>query len=172
MSTWILLRGPAREARHWGDFPRELAERVPPARIRGIDLPGNGILYAVPSPLHVAEMLASVRARAGTPPFTVLGLGLGGMVAAEWAHRHPAEVEACILVNGGMRPHGALHERIQPRSYAALLRCALQWQRHADAERIVWRITSNRPVDPALLADWIAWRREAPVAASNALRQF
>ena len=41
MSTWVLLRGLAREARHWGEFPACLASRLAGARLVAVDLPDD-----------------------------------------------------------------------------------------------------------------------------------
>ena len=62
--TWVLLRGLTREQRHWGGFPKLLAEQLPGAHIVALDLPGNGRLCAQTSPATVPEMAC---ARTVTP---------------------------------------------------------------------------------------------------------
>ena len=44
-STWILLRGLARESGHWGAFTAQFARAMPGCEVLALDLPGNGYLY-------------------------------------------------------------------------------------------------------------------------------
>src|SRR5262249_38708200 len=88
MSAWILLRGLTRESGHWGGFPALLGDAVEPARIVALDLPGNGALCAQTSPATVEELAdacrAELRKACVEPPFFLLGLSLGAMVATAW----------------------------------------------------------------------------------------
>ena len=107
------------------------------------------------------------------PPFYLLALSLGAMVAVAWAQRHPSEVAGCVLINTSMRPFSPFHQRLRPRNYAALLKLASgRLDEHA-REAWVLALTSRSVAahDP-LLADWVAYRRECPVSGRNALRQL
>jgi pimeloyl-ACP methyl ester carboxylesterase len=117
----------------------------------------------------VAACRAALAAQGEAPPFRLFGLSLGGMVAAHWAAAHPGEVPACVLVNTSMR--GAPFARLRPAAWPALLRIALA-RDAAAAEAGILRLTSNRPVDPELVAQWAAIRRARPVAPATAWRQL
>jgi pimeloyl-ACP methyl ester carboxylesterase len=97
MSRWILLRGLTREGRHWASFPERLGEATAADSVTLLDLPGNGREIFVPAPLCVADMMSFVRAQAIAvglaPPYRVLAMSLGGMVATDWAQRYPQEIE-------------------------------------------------------------------------------
>ncbi|SEA80255.1 MULTISPECIES: alpha/beta fold hydrolase [Acidovorax] len=177
MDTWVLLRGLTRETAHWGRFAEDFQSAWPGARVVSIDLPGNGRFHARQSPATVQGMVAACRAelaRQGVqPPFHLLAMSLGAMVATEWARTAPQEISGCVLVNTSFRPFSPFFHRLRPRNYAALLGLALL-PRSADAiERTVWRLTSNAP-DPrsAVIRDWVAARTLRPVSAANALRQL
>lgn len=176
MSTWVLLRGLTREARHWGDFPARLAAVCPGAAILTPDLPGSGRRHGQPSPARVAGLLAAVReevAAAAPPPYHLLGLSLGGMVALEWAARHPREVAACVLINTSLRPLSPFFQRLRPRHYPSLLRAAFGPAGVEARETLILGLTSRLAADrPALVQAWSAWRRECPVSPANALRQL
>lgn len=176
MSTWVLLRGLTREARHWGSFPARLAAACPGATILTPDLPGSGQRHGQPSPPTVAGLLAAVReevAGAAAPPYHLLGLSLGGMLALEWAARQPREVAACVLINTSLRPLSPFFRRLRPRHYPALLRVAFGLAGVEAREALILGLTSRLATDrPALVADWSAWRRECPVSPGNALRQL
>jgi pimeloyl-ACP methyl ester carboxylesterase len=182
MSTWILLRGLTREARHWGSFPalfdRELDSfAVAEERMMLLELPGNGRKNALRAPLDVLEMMTLVRSRAvalGMPaPYRLLGMSLGGMVGTAWAQRYPKEIERLVLINTSMQPFCRTTERLRPTAWPVLARLAGVWPNPATSERIIHALTCNRSdtvVDD--IAAWAEIRRTAPVSAANGLRQL
>jgi pimeloyl-ACP methyl ester carboxylesterase len=177
MSNWIFLRGLTRERAHWGGFISAFEQAVPGAHVIALDLPGNGQLCAVSSPLSIAEMVSHCRAELKKhdvqQPCYLLAMSLGAMVATEWAYQTPQEIAACVLINTSMRPFSAFYRRLQPRNYAALLRLALPGVGDAELERTVLRLTSNQvATHNAVVADWVATRRQRPVSARNTLRQL
>lgn len=176
MGTWVLLRGLTRESRHWRDFPEIFRREVPDAQVHMPDLPGNGKLFAQESPLAVGEMAQWCRTRMlaeGVPlPCHLLALSLGAMVAVEWAARHPEEVAGCVLINTSLRPFSPFYHRLRPGSYPKLLRLLLPGTDAGARERAILDLTSSRPGDPEVLEEWVAYRRQCPVSAANALRQL
>jgi pimeloyl-ACP methyl ester carboxylesterase len=177
MSTWVLLRGLTRESRHWGTFPALLQAHLGSAQAVTLDLPGNGRLNAQPSPAGVPGMAVACRAllreRGLPPPYHLLAMSLGAMVALAWANEHPGELQACVLINTSLRTFSPWYQRLRPRNYGALLGMALS--RDASAkERTVLGMTTRHPTADTsqLLADWVRWRRECPVTGANALRQL
>ena len=176
--AWVLLRGLTRESRHWGDFPLLLRSELGRPEVVMLDLPGNGLLHGEPSRARVEEMAAFCRAqlmrRAVDPPYHVLGLSLGAMVAVAWAAGHPGEIAGAVLVNTSLRPYCGAMQRLRPGAWPALLRLALLDGSPRMREETVLRLTAARPPADreALLRDWIAWRRECPVTRANALRQL
>jgi pimeloyl-ACP methyl ester carboxylesterase len=107
------------------------------------------------------------------PPYFLLAMSLGAMVAAEWAARHPEDLSGCVLIGtsfGGISP---FHQRLRPRNYATLLGLALPGMNDAAREAAVLRLTSNLAENrDRIVQDWSAWRREHPVSRANALRQL
>jgi len=177
MSKWIFLRGLTRESRHWGGFIETFRGRVAAADIVTLDLPGNGRLSHLPSLPRVEEMAtwcrAELSARSIRPPYHLLGMSLGAMVAVAWAHRNAEEIRGCVLINTSLRPFSPFYQRLRARNYAALLRLALLGGSDVAWERTILRITSSRGDDNAkLLAAWMAWRHEQPVSRSNTLQQL
>lgn len=181
MSTWILLRGLTREGRHWGSFPERLREELNLSGTDGsvalIDLPGNGRELASSTPLDIADMVAFVRARAADAglarPYRLAAMSLGGMVATGWAQRFPEDIDRLVLINTSMRPFSAMHERLRPSAWPALLRVAFKWNDASACETIIHSLTCNRADTRATDIDaWTTIRRHAPVSAANALRQL
>lgn len=177
MTTWILLRGLTRDSRHWGDFPALFQAALPGAAIVTLDLPGNGARNEEASPTQVEHMAeacrAELRARGLHPPYHLLAMSLGAMVAGAWAAAHAEEVAAAVLINTSLRPFSPLHQRLRPRAYPPLLRLALPGATAIDWERTVLALTSKlAPNRDALLRQWTTWRERHPVSRRNALRQL
>jgi len=175
MTTWVLLRGLMRESRHWGRFPAVLRAQLPGAEVVTLDLPGNGRLYRSNSPANVEQMAERCRrelvSRGIAPPYRLLGLSMGAMVAVAWATRHQEELRGCVLINASLRGLDPFYRRLRPRAYAALL--TLIAGNAVQQERAILRLTSWRgDAQPAILDAWVAYRRECPVSRANALRQL
>lgn len=177
MSRWVFLRGLMRESRHWGVFPAQFSQCIDGAEVMLPDLAGNGKLYGARSPARVDDMVehyrAMLSARGGRPPYFLLALSLGGMVAVAWAHRYPEELAGCVLMNSSMRSFSPFYRRLLWRNYPRLLGIALS--RHdADArERLILHLTSSRPgMHAHTLSAWVSYQEECPVSRGNALRQL
>ncbi|MDO8775452.1 MAG: alpha/beta hydrolase [Burkholderiaceae bacterium] len=175
IKTWIFLRGLTRESRHWGDFVGQFQQALPDSRMVALDLLGNGPLNHLRSPLRVHDMVAHCRAQLALrnikPPYHVLAMSLGGMVAVAWAHAHPQEVAANVLINTSMRPFSPFYQRLRPANYGTLLKLVLLGAAPEVWERTILHITSNRAID-AVLPVWLALRLASPVSRANALRQL
>ncbi|WP_018989148.1 alpha/beta fold hydrolase [Aromatoleum toluclasticum] len=177
MKTWIFLRGLTRERRHWGDFVDTFRRTVPDSRVVTIDLPGNGSLHQLNSPTDVREIAAYCQktlSRLGiAPPYNLLAMSLGAMVAVAWAHAHPGEVARCVLINTSLRPFSPFYRRLRPRCYPALLKLALFGGDGRAWEENILFLTSRLRVGAAeVLNAWIAFREEYPVTRKNAWRQL
>src|SRR4051812_21219811 len=104
---WLLLRGLAREQRHWGAFPSALARTCDDARgadIHCLDLPGTGTEFARRSPSSIRGIVADLRRRwlaldGHDGPAHLLAVSLGGMVAMQWCADHPDDFAGVVLVN-------------------------------------------------------------------------
>lgn len=177
MRQWILLRGLTRESAHWGGFVADLQQALPGDRVLAVDLPGNGYLHHLPSPVSVRGMVQACRAelarRGVAPPYHLLAMSLGAMVAVEWAHEAPAEIASGVLINTSLRPYSPFYQRLRPHNYAPLLGLAMRPGAPEEVERQVLTITSNLAAARApVLAHWAAVRRQRPVSGRNALRQL
>jgi pimeloyl-ACP methyl ester carboxylesterase len=177
MSSWVLLRGLTRESGHWGAFTSLLQHRHPDARVVALDLPGNGALNDRPSPTRIEAMTqccrADLRSRGVEPPYLLLAMSLGAMVAVDWATHAPRELAGCVLINTSLRPFSPWYRRLRPTNYAALLALALTPGLGRGHERTILRLTSANPTAGATVLDsWTQLRRARPVTATNALRQL
>jgi len=176
MTTWLLLRGLAREQRHWGAFPELLRQRLPAGdAVIARDLPGSGTRCGERSPTRVAALTQALREdlRANGPPgpYMVVALSLGAMTAMHWAVTAPKELRGCVLINSSLATLSPFWQRLRPAAYPALLRWLLAATQQGK-ERAVFDISSNRAFDAEVVAQWVAIAQSAPVSARNALRQL
>jgi pimeloyl-ACP methyl ester carboxylesterase len=177
MASWIFLRGLTRETAHWGSFIADFQHAVPASQVISLDLPGNGRLNAMPSPPSIAAMVSYCRAelkrRGEKPPFYLLAMSLGAMVASEWSYQAPDELAGCVLINTSLRPFSPFYRRLQPHNYLPLLRFALLGSGPTDRERTVLQLTSNQAAaHDGVIPEWVVVRMQRPVSANNALRQL
>lgn len=179
MTTWVLLRGLMREARHWGEFPVQFQAVVGAHQtIVMLDFPGNGSLHAQASACSVAETAEHCRARLGqlghAPPYRLLALSLGAMVAVAWSEMHPAELERLVLINTSLAPYSPFYHRLRPANYAALtwLLAAPAAQRESPILRLTSNLASRSAQRQQILDQWVAYAVEYPVTRANMLRQL
>jgi pimeloyl-ACP methyl ester carboxylesterase len=177
MSTWILLRGLTRERGHWGRFPEALQRRLPSSAIVALDFPGNGAYHPLRSPTRIAEMtdwcLEQIRVLGIAPPYGLIAMSMGAMVAIDWAGREPQSIAGCVLINTSMRPFDPWYRRLLPRNFITLVGLALPGRSAAGRERTILRMTSrNSDAADAVLGDWTRLRHLHPVSSLNALRQL
>lgn len=175
--TWVLLRGLTREARHWGGFAAQLKAQLAPAKVIALDLPGNGQFNQQTSPLTVQGMVISARQQLLTqgikPPYNLLAMSLGGMVATSWAQCFPHEMARLVLINTSMRPFSNAVERLRPANWLRLGLLAARWADADHAENTIYQLTCNRTAQrDEDLALWHQIRRTAPVSSANARRQL
>ena len=175
--SWVLLRGLTREARHWDGFADQLAAHVGQGKVTALDLPGNGVFYQQPSPTSVSAMVDFARqqllAQGVKPPYNLLAMSLGGMVATGWAQRYPLEVCRLVLINTSMQPFSRMTERLRPSNWPQLGLLAARWSDTDYAERTIHKLTCNQTAQQAEdLAQWRQIRKSAPVSSQNALRQL
>ncbi|WP_298926374.1 alpha/beta fold hydrolase [uncultured Ramlibacter sp.] len=178
MTTWLLLRGLAREAGHWGDFEGQLAAALGEGHhVLALDLPGNGALHGQRSPADVAAMARALRAQAVqrglAPPYVLVAMSLGAMVALEWGDSAPQELAGCVLVNTSLGGHSPFWQRLLPHNYlrlASLLRPGLSaLEREA---RVLAMTSSHSAGHPGVAQRWAAIAQQRPVRRGNLLRQL
>ena len=176
MSTWILLRGLTRETRHWRGFPQQLARELPEDRVLALELPGNGELNGLTSPSTIEGMASHCRtelARLGVPPpYRLLSMSMGAMVATAWALSHPEEVDACVLINTTFGAFSPIHQRFRPQAWNVLFQSLFTRSRKR-REALIFGLTSRLVASSTpVVEEWVAIRQSHPVSTRNALRQL
>ena len=175
--TWVLLRGLAREARHWNTFAARFSKDHADQAIITLDLPGNGAFFAETSPICTSAMVdfarQQLRLKGVLPPYQFLALSLGGMVATRWAQLYPQEVVRMVLINTSMRPFSRLTQRLRPGNWLKLALVAARWRDAQYVEQVIHQLTCHETASRAGdVAQWLTFRQDAPISAANTARQL
>ncbi|MBZ9610134.1 alpha/beta fold hydrolase [Rheinheimera maricola] len=171
----LLLRGLAREQRHWGEFRPLLADTLPNP-ILSFDYAGSGQLYQQSSPCSISALRQSVRSQLQQAlefngKVHLVALSLGAMLAADWAASFPQEVASITLINSSARPLSPFYQRLRWQSYPALMRGI--FADTAKREQVILQLTSARPAEHVTaVANWQLWQQQRPVSRLNTLRQL
>jgi pimeloyl-[acyl-carrier protein] methyl ester esterase len=189
-SQWVLIRGLAREARHWGHFPADLKKSLEalsggPVRIDTLDLPGTGRFSEMKSPISINQITDFVRDKfiehrtrlrqSGEvmPRETFLvSISLGGMVASRWLERWPDDFNGAVLINTSFKTVSPFYQRLKPQSYLHLFDIARRTNA-LERERAVLKLVSNRPdLFDQSAKEWAHIHLTRPVTYENFARQI
>jgi pimeloyl-[acyl-carrier protein] methyl ester esterase len=171
----FLLRGLAREVRHWGTFVEALGTARRHIDVIPLEMPGAGVFRDRKSPLRTEEYVSQMRlqylqqAKPGKPCI-ITGLSFGGMIAAQWVHTHPDDFQGAILINSSSR-NSFPTKRLTPGGALAFLR-ALFTRDVFTRERIIAALLCNLADVGQTASLWAAIEKSAPMAASNKIRQL
>lgn len=173
MTHLILLRGLAREAAHWLDFPAQLQQALGDnCRIHLLDFPGCGKYIHNAALTSVAAMtdharreitIADMRARGES--VYVIGISMGGMVALDWAQRFPQDLNGIVLINSsaGDQP---FWWRLRPGAWLTMIHALMSDNNIREAQ--VLKIVSNNIADYAQHTNqWLSIQQQHPVTRAT-----
>ena len=174
-TSFFLLRDLAREIRHWGDFPNQLAQKRTGCRSVPLEIPGTGKLRNTPAPLAISQYVQEIRKQyLAIVRFedrnVLLGLSFGGMIAARWLEDFPCDFDGAILINTSSRQSPA-SKRLCP-SAAARLVCASFYRKTLHREKTIARVICNLADTAELTRAWQKISDSAPMQRRNILRQL
>lgn len=173
----VLLRGLGRDSRHWGKFKDEieLATGMPAV---GIDLPGTGTRKNETCPTSIAKIAEKVASHSswGAGKVHLIGMSLGGMVAAELASRSP-QVASLSVINTSAK-NASPWKRFSPKLLASSVSAFVA--RKFEGEEVDYAVEyaihkatcQNSSFLAQDLAQWVTWRKEAKMSSSGVARQL
>lgn len=175
---WVLLRGLAREQRHWGEFPAVLKARLPGDGVHCLDLPGTGTEHGRKSPGSIPAIAEDLRQRwlalreTRPGPWGLVAASLGGMVAMQWCADHPDDFERTALLNTSAGNLSPPWHRLDARMVPKVLRTLLS-RHHVRRQRNILEMTTRLVSNLDQLAEkWAQINEQAPVKRSTVLRQI
>lgn len=171
---WVILRGLVRGQFHWAGFDTELKNTLSLDTVITPDLPGNGYKYNELSPIDLDIAVESIRSQCDLKkdePIGLLGISLGGMIAAEWAYRYPHEMSHLVIINTSSKMN-PFYDRLKPKNYLGLLNVIFN-RSPANIERYVLNSVSNRTDSlEKHLASFTSLREKYPTQLKNLFRQI
>ncbi len=170
--TWIWLRGLTREQRHWG---AALTQAKAKHRILAIDLPGTGVFNHLTSPSRIDDIALFVRQQAlqsiYKPPYALLGVSMGAMVAYAWQQGFPSEICKLILINSSLGSATPFYHRLRPQNYPALAKAI--FLSPAQREQVIYDLTCQpHQHRQEIVKHWQAIQKDSPVSLSTFFRQI
>ncbi len=176
---WLLLRGLARDARHWGNFPQVFERHVENSEAHVLDLPGFGSERHRRSPFSVRGMTHDLRQRwqdlkgQEEEPWGILAVSLGGMIAMDWVSRFPEDFANAVIINCSSRDTSPAYRRLQPHALQQFIKVTRAKTNH-DKENYILHLNSNITINkkPELVEQWAQMADEQPNPANNNLIQL
>lgn len=177
--NWLLLRGLARDKRHWMQFGEIFEERIPGNNVFMLDLPGMGDQSRRPSPTKVANITDDIRHRWQQlshdhgGPWGILGVSLGGMVAMDWCHRHSYDFQRLVLVNSSSGGISHPLSRLQLPIFGKFMKIARSTSAD-EKEKTILGFNSNiaNSQNPAIQEAWAQFANESTNSLLNIARQI
>ena len=177
--NWLFLRGLARDARHWGPFPKIFEERVPEAKVFTLDLAGMGTERRRNAPVSVKETMEDARHRWEAlnadfgGPWGLLAISFGGMVALEWGSEHPYDFQRIVTINTSVSSLSPAQHRLRPGVWLDFLKIARS-KSPIQKERTILGFNSNITAerDSLLEEEWSGYAATKPNPTKNSIRQI
>jgi len=177
MMNWLILRGLARQAKHWGEFPDQLSSGKGVSKVLTPDLPGFGRENHVRFPSKMSKAVEYLEERfqeekaAHEGPWFIMGLSLGGMVALEWAHRYPKSFSGVVTINSSISVNNPF-SRLQPTAVQKIAKWIIDREPYR-RERGVLELTSNLKQDQHSIVDeWVRAEVEHKMELKDVINQF
>lgn len=185
----FLLRGLARESRHWGTFVSDLkvaySKLGKELRVETIDLPGCGRhseMWASPSIDATADFarekmreILAKEAEQGVSMAThrrLVAISLGGMVAASWVARYPHDFHSCVLMNSSFKRLSRAQDRLRWDSWWRIPMVVGHRETEEREKQILNWISNRADRREEVLQEWVQIQLTRPVSKANLLLQL
>lgn len=160
---------------HWWDFLPQLKDAFPEHQFHLPHIQGTGPSGLSRTPQNVATNLKYLRQQipsAENHGKILLGFSLGGMLALEWAYRHPEEVEAVVLINCSLNKSRFYH-RMTPFAFRHIFKMSRQ-KCSLRRDEMSLEMTTNLSAERIreLAPHWRARSEEFPVSPLNFFTQL
>ena len=175
-SSILLLRGLARERRHWGPMPEWLQEKTG-MKVIAPDLPGFGEEYELAPPTKIKDTMEIVRAKvkAKLKPeekLHIVGVSLGGMVVHEWLRHYPEELNSFVLINSSFGSCSPFYKRLRWQIYKQIVDLSLIQVPRERERKILEIVANSADRREEVFLDWVKIAQDRPWKPMNVLKQI
>ncbi|MBC7741695.1 MAG: alpha/beta hydrolase [Bdellovibrionaceae bacterium] len=173
INHWVLIRGLTRSRFHWLGFDSLLKNSLGCRQVTCIELPGNGYFFDQNFPLALDDLINQIKSQVDSAslPIGIIGLSMGGMIAARWAEIFPNEVQALVIINSSMA-FSPFYHRLSPQFYFKLL-LTLVCPSAEIIENTIMNISSNENLKwKNRIEELIQFQKNHAITFKNFLRQI
>ncbi len=174
----LLLRGLAREERHWGPFPKMLEQRIKGIKTHFLELPGVGKKVNHDAYTSISDYTNELREEwiylkeDFSGPWAIVAISMGGMIAMDWANRFPEDMKALVLINSSAGNLSPPHHRFSPSAMKMLLKLFFR-EDYEEREEAILKLTTNLlKVDKEIIAEYASYSSESPLKRASFLKQM
>jgi pimeloyl-ACP methyl ester carboxylesterase len=178
VENWLLLRGLAREERHWGPFPQMLEEQVPTLKTHFLELPGVGKKANQEAFSNIEDYTNQLRdewldlKKQYPGKWGVMAISMGGMIGMDWCQRFPHDMEALILINSSAGNLSPPHHRFSPSATGTVLKLFFREDYEEREEAILSLTTNILKITPEIIQKNASYSKDSPISRSSFLKQM
>ena len=172
----LLVRGLAREERHWGQFPAILKEKLPGLNLHFLELPGVGKKANNEAHSHISDYTNELRREwlelkeKHEGPWGIIAISMGGMIALDWVDRFPYDFKKIILINTSAANLSSPLRRLQPEVFNHFLKI-IKTRNAKQRETEILKMICNH--DPeAHIEEWTHLAQKHPYKEINVIKQL
>lgn len=178
ITNWLLIRGLAREARHWGEFPNMLQEEAPKTIVHFLELPGVGKKVNSRSHTRIEDYTDELREEwlylkdKFPGKWNILAISMGGMIGMDWCHRYPEDIGTLVLINSSAGNLSLPHHRFSTKAMRMVLNLFFK-EDYEEREAAILKITTAilNP-DQNLIKCYASYSAETPMKRATFLKQM
>lgn len=175
-ADFVLLRGLAREGRHWGKFIDQLESQEFCRSVTCIDFPGFGKFNQLQCPLNIEAIAEFVGTQVEHRPSEnriLLAVSLGAMVGAELVSRSDDFFSKVFLMNTSFSNLSPVHHRMQLFALKRFFQAARAGRDVHQREEEILKMVSNSPEKiKEIKKEWAHIFLTRPSKLSNIFRQL
>ncbi len=175
-ADFVLLRGLAREGRHWGDFVTQLESQKFCSSVTCIDFPGFGKFNQLQSPISIeaiADFVATQLESHSSKNRVLLAVSLGAMVGAELVSQREDLFNKVFLMNTSFSNLSPIHHRMQIAAFRRFFQAARAGRDVLKREEEILKMVSNSPEKiNEIKKDWAEIFLTRPSKLANIVRQL
>lgn len=176
--NWLLLRGLAREERHWGAFPQMLEEQAPPLKTHFLELPGVGKKANQEAFANIEDYTNQLRdewlelKKENEGGWGVMAISMGGMIGMDWCKRFPHDMEALILINSSAGNLSPPHHRFSPKATGTVLKLFFREDYEEREEAILSLTTNMLKITNDIIKKNAEFSKDSPISRASFLKQM
>lgn len=178
--NFILLRGLARESRHWWKFEDFLKKNIPGAKIFYLEYPGSGYRNSEIFPVDNSALLDDIHKQIEKiklneiGAFYLISVSLGGMVVMSYLNRYPGLFKKVFLINTSSNDLSPFYERFRPGIWWDSLKVIFSKDNYYRESHIL-KFTTNQLSSSSLInvaKAYAGFANEFKLSNRNILRQL